>query len=284
LAIKKKRTHIYLLLPLYAYYGLFFLVPLGILFIYSFWLTSTTKIIPIFTLHNYIEMFTKELYRTIIFRSLYIGLVIGLLCVLLSYPLAYALTFKYKKLQDAILYLILISLFSNYLVRVYAWKTILGNYGFINQILTYLGIIKQPLEFLLYSKTAVVITLVFILVPYTILPIFSSLQNVSIDLIEAAKDLGANSARAFFKITLPLSMPGVTTGFIFSFILSAGDYVTPQLVGGNSGLMIGRIISDQFGQSYNWPLGSAISYMMIFLMIIIINIFIWITRILKLRS
>jgi spermidine/putrescine transport system permease protein len=170
------------------------------------------------------------------------------------------------------------------LVRVYAWKTILGNYGFINQILTYLGIIKQPLEFLLYSKTAVVITLVFILVPYTILPIFSSLQNVSIDLIEAAKDLGANPTRAFFKITLPLSMPGVTTGFIFSFILSAGDYVTPQLVGGNSGLMIGRIISDQFGQSYNWPLGSAISYMMIFLMIVIINIFIWITRILKLRS
>jgi len=177
----------------------------------------------------------------------------------------------------------LISLFSNYLVRVYAWKTILGNNGLINQFLMYIGLIKQPLEFLLYSSSAIIITLIYILIPFTILPIFSSLQNVSSDLIEAAKDLGANSAIAFYKVTLPLSMPGVITGFTFSFILSAGDYVTPQLVGGPTGLMIGKIIADQFGTVYNWPLGSALSYFMIFLMILIINILIYVTRILKLK-
>lgn len=283
MAKERKLQHIFLLSPISLYYSLFFLIPMGILFIYSFWIASVTRIVPTFTLTNYLLIFTKPLYRTVLIRSMGIGLITATICVLAGYPLAYALTFKYKKLQDVVLYIILISLFSNYLVRVYAWKTILGNNGLINQFLMYIGLIKQPLEFLLYSSSAIIITLIYILIPFTILPIFSSLQNVSSDLIEAAKDLGANSAIAFYKVTLPLSMPGVITGFTFSFILSAGDYVTPQLVGGPTGLMIGKIIADQFGTVYNWPLGSALSYFMIFLMILIINILIYVTRILKLK-
>jgi len=279
--VKKRNKHIYLLSPLYIYLILFFFAPIFILFIYSFWLKSSSGFIHTFTLQNYIKIFSNPLYLTVIRNSILIGLVTAVICVLASYPVAYAIAFKYKKLQDVILYIILISLFSSYLVRVYAWRIILGRYGLINQILIYLKLIKEPLTFFLYSPTSVIITLVFILIPFTILPIYSSLTNISIDLHEAAADLGANKFKTFFKVTLPLSKSGVTSGFIFSFVLATGDYVTPQLVGGTQGLMIGRIISDQFGMAFNWPFGSSLAYFTLFLIVLTVNLFIWIVKILK---
>jgi len=281
--MKKRKTFVYLLLPFWSYYTLFFFVPLGALFIYSFWLTTSKGLIPAFTFQNYADIFSKKLYFILIMRTIRIGFITAIICVVASYPVAYLLTFKYRKIQDFALYLILISLFSNYLVRIYAWKIILGRKGLINQTLMYLGLIKEPLSFLLYSSTAVIITLVFLFVPFTILPIFSALQNVKTELLEAARDLGANNFQTFWKVTLPLSMPGVVTGFIFSFILSAGDYVTPQLVGGTTGLMIGKIIADQFGMRYNWPFGSALSYLTLLLLLLIVYCVIWVLKILKLR-
>jgi spermidine/putrescine transport system permease protein len=281
--MKKGKRFFYLVSPLFTYFTFFFFVPMFVLFAYSFWKTTTTGLVPTFTLMNYAKIFSKPLYPVIIVRSIRIGFVTAVVCVLISYPVAYSLTFKYKKLQDFVLFLILVSLFSSYLVRVYAWKTILGDNGLINQVLEYTGLITKPLRFLLYSPTAVIITLVFILTPFTILPIFSSLQNISVDLMEAAQDLGANRAETFFKITIPLSMPGVITGFIFSFVIAVGDYVTPQMVGGTQGLMIGRIIQDQFGLTYDWPFGSAIAYFMIFSLIFLINLVIWLLKLFRLR-
>jgi spermidine/putrescine transport system permease protein len=281
--MRKKRTHIFLLSPLLLYFALFFFVPMAVLFVYSFWTKTTTDLVPTFTLRNYAHIFAKALYPRIIWNSLRIGLITAGICVLASYPVAYALTFKYKRLQDFALYLILISLFSSYLVRVYAWKTILGTNGLINQILITLGLIEEPVTFLLYSPTSVIITLVFILIPFTVLPIFSSLQNINLDLLEAARDLGANSAQTFFRVILPLSMPGIVSGFTFSFILAAGDYVTPQMVGGTSGLMIGRIVADQFGMIYDWPFGSALSYSTILLLILVVAFVNWALRATKLR-
>jgi spermidine/putrescine transport system permease protein len=266
-----------------AYFALFFFVPMVVLFVYSFWTKTTTELVPTFTLRNYANIFSKALYPRIIWTSVRIGLITAGICVLASYPVAYALTFKYKRLQDFALYLILISLFSSYLVRVYAWKTILGTNGLINQILLTLHLIEEPVTFLLYSPTSVIITLVFILIPFTVLPIFSSLQNINLDLLEAARDLGANSAQTFFRVILPLSMPGIVSGFTFSFILAAGDYVTPQMVGGTSGLMIGRIVADQFGMIYDWPFGSALSYFTILLLILIVAFLNWALRVTKLR-
>lgn len=281
--MKKAKGYVYLLSPLFTYFVVFFFAPLFILFIYSFWLKTSTGLVPTFTLFNYLSIFSRRLYPIVIIRSIRIGFITSIICVMLSYPVAYSLTFKYKKLQDFVLYLILISLFSSYLVRVYAWKTILGSNGLFNQVLKYFGLIDEPLRFLLYSPTAIIITLVFIFIPFTILPIYSSLQNIGVDLIEAARDLGANRLETFYKVTLPLSMPGVITGFIFSFVLAAGDYVTPQMVGGTGGLMVGRIVQDQFGMTYNWPFGSALAYFTIFILIFLINCAIWVTRLLKLR-
>ncbi len=281
--MKKGKKHFYLLSPLFTYFFIFLFIPLFILFIYSFWHKTSTGLIPTFTLSNYLSIFTKSLYPLVIFRSVRIGFITSIICLLLSYPVAYSLTFKYKKFQDFVLYLILISLFSSYLVRVYAWKTILGYNGLINQVLKYMGLIDKPLRFLLYSQAAIIITLVFIFIPYTILPIYSSLQNINTDLIEAARDLGASRIQTFYKVTLPLSIPGVITSFIFSFVLAAGDYVTPQMVGGTKGLMVGRVVQDQFGMTYNWPFGSALAYFTIFLLIFLISCVIWFTRVLKLR-
>jgi len=281
--MKKGKRFFYLVSPLFTYFTFFFFVPMFVLVAYSFWKTTTTGLVPTFTLMNYAKIFSKPLYPVIIVRSIRIGFVTAVVCVLISYPVAYSLTFKYKRLQDFVLFLILVSLFSSYLVRVYAWKTILGDNGLINQVLEYTGLITKPLRFLLYSPTAVIITLVFILTPFTILPIFSSLQNISVDLMEAAQDLGANRAKTFFKITIPLSMPGVITGFIFSFVIAVGDYVTPQMVGGTQGLMIGRIIQDQFGLTYDWPFGSALAYFMIFSLIFLINLVIWLLKLFRLR-
>jgi spermidine/putrescine transport system permease protein len=281
--MKRRRTHLYLLSPLALYFSLFFLVPMLVLLAYSFWTKTSTELVPTFTLANYVNIFSKALYPRIIWASVRIGLITAGICVLVSYPVAYALTFKYKRLQDFALYLILISLFSSYLVRVYAWKTILGTNGLINQILMSMRIIGEPVTFLLYSPTSVIITLVFILIPFTVLPMFSSLQNINLDLLEAARDLGASSAQTFFRVILPLSMPGIVSGFTFSFILAAGDYVTPQMVGGTAGLMIGRIVADQFGMIYDWPFGSALSYFTILLLIIIVALVNWIMRATKLR-
>jgi spermidine/putrescine transport system permease protein len=269
--------------PLLVYFTILFFAPMIVLFVYSFWRTTTTGLVPAFTLMNYANIFSRALYPVVISRSIQIGFITAVLCVLISYPVAFSLTFKYKRLQDFVLYLILVSLFSSYLVRVYAWKTILGNNGLINQILKYLGLIKEPLSFLLYSPTAVIITLVFIQIPFTMLPIFSSLQNINVDLIEAARDLGAGRWSTFFKVVLPLSMPGVITGFTFAFVISAGDYVTPQMVGGTKGTMVGRIIQDQFGLTYNWPFGSALAYFMIISLVMIVNVVIWALRAFKLR-
>jgi spermidine/putrescine transport system permease protein len=257
-----------------VYYILFLVVPLIALFVISFWERTSWNLIPAFTLSNYLKIFSKSIYYSLMLRSILMGFIIAVVCVILSYPLAYALTFRFTKRQDVVLYLILISLFSSYLVRIYAWKTILGKFGLINQILSYLHIIKEPLEFLLYSRIAVIVTLVFIFTPFTLLPIYSSLQNVSKDVIEAAKDLGANNLNTLYKITIPLSMPGIIAGFIFTFLLSTGDYVTPQLVGGTSGMMIGKVIADQFGIVYDWPFGSAIAYFLIFVMIFVVLVFI----------
>ncbi len=281
--MRRRRTHVYLLSPLMLYFALFFLIPMVVLFVYSFWTKTTTDLVPAFTLKNYAKIFSKALYPWIVWNSLRIGLITAGICVLASYPVAYALTFKYKRLQDFALYLILISLFSSYLVRVYAWKTILGTNGLINQILISLKLIDQPVTFLLYSPTSVIITLVFILIPFTVLPVFSSLQNINVDLLEAARDLGANSAQTFFRVILPLSMPGIVSGFTFSFILAAGDYVTPQMVGGTRGIMIGRIVADQFGMIYDWPFGSALSYGTILLLILVVAFINWALRATKLR-
>ncbi|MCZ7553052.1 MAG: hypothetical protein B6D39_08505 [Anaerolineae bacterium UTCFX2] len=240
-----------------------FLAPIFVFFIYSFWRLEGFEIIREWTLENYVHVIENKVYVQLIVRSIGIGMITGIVTVLLGYPVAYAMVFRMKAEREMILLLMILSLFSSYLVRVYAWKTILGNNGVINHILMTLRLVQEPVSWLMYSKLAVIITLASVFLPITVLPLYSSLMNISYSLIEASRDLGAGPAQTFRKVTLPLSMHGVIAGFIFTFVLTAGDYVTPALLGGSNGMMIGNAIASQFGVASNWPLGSAITFFVV---------------------
>jgi spermidine/putrescine transport system permease protein len=189
------------------------------------------------------------------------------LALLLGYPLAYFLSFQSTRRKDLFYQLVIIPLWVSYLVRGYAWKTILGSDGVLNGFLQYLHITNHPVEFFLYSPFAVILTLTHIYTPFTFLPIYASLEHIPRNLIEASQDLGASPARTFWRVILPLSRPGVLAGATFAFVLTLGDFLAPLLVGGPSGIMISNIVVSLFGAAYNWPLGAAISLCMLVLVV-----------------
>jgi len=246
--------------------------PMLVFFIYSFWYLKGYTIVREWTLQNYVEVVTNATYMKLIGRSITVGLITACLTVVLSYPVAYAMAFRLQKERETVLMLMILSLFSCYLVRVYAWKTILGNSGVINTILLGLGIVQQPVEWLIYTQFAVIVTLTSVFLPICILPLYSVLMNIHPNLLEAARDLGANPTMTFLKVTLPLSMPGVMAGFLFAFVLTAGDYITPALLGGSNAQLIGNSIASQFGTISNWPLGSAITFSMVIVFAVVFGL------------
>jgi spermidine/putrescine transport system permease protein len=186
-----------------------------------------------------------------------------LFSLVLGYPLAYLLSFQTGRRKNLLYQLVIIPLWVSYLVRAYAWKTILGTDGVLNTSLQYLHLTSHPLQFLLYSPFAVVLTLTHIYTPFTFLPIYAAMEHIPRNLIEASDDLGASRLQTFLRVILPLSLPGVLAGATFAFVLSFGDFLAPLLLGGPSGIMISNIVVSLFGAAYNWPLGAAISFCML---------------------
>jgi spermidine/putrescine transport system permease protein len=244
----------------------FLLVPYALLFCYSFWTVSPQQtIVHNWTFQNYVQLVRNPIYLSVLFCSLRIAAAATLLALLLGYPLAYFLSFHAQKRKDLLYQLVIIPLWASYLVRGYAWKTILGSDGVLNGLLQYLHITRHPVEFFLYSPFAVVLTLTHIYTPFTFLPIYASLEHVPRNLIEASHDLGASPWSTFRRVILPLSLPGVLAGATFAFVLTLGDFLAPLLVGGASSIMISNIVVSLFGAAYNWPLGAAISLCMLLL-------------------
>jgi spermidine/putrescine transport system permease protein len=190
-----------------------------------------------------------------------------LFSLVLGYPLAYFLSFYAGNRKDLLYQMVIIPLWVSYLVRAYAWKTILGSDGVLNTSLQYLHLTRHPLDFLLYSPFAVVLTLTHIYTPFAILPIYAALEHIPRNLVEASHDLGATPAQTFWKVIFPLSIPGVVAGATFAFVLSLGDFLAPLLLGGPSGIMISNIVVSLFGAAYNWPLGAAISLGMLVIVV-----------------
>jgi spermidine/putrescine transport system permease protein len=246
----------------------FLLVPYAILFCYSFWSVSPQQtIVHNWNLQNYVQIVRNPIYLSVLLRSMRIAGAVTLLALLLGYPLAYYLSFHAAKRKDLLYQLVIIPLWASYLVRGYAWKTILGSDGVLNGLLQYLHLTRHPVEFLLYSPFAVVLTLSHIYTPFTFLPIYASLEHVPRNLVEASDDLGASPWSTFRRVILPLSLPGVLAGATFAFVLTLGDFLAPLLVGGASGIMISNIVVSLFGAAYNWPLGAAISFCMLLLVV-----------------
>jgi spermidine/putrescine transport system permease protein len=253
-------------IPPALWVSVFLLVPYAILLCYSFWSVSSQQVIVHnWNLQNYLQLVRNPIYLTVLFRSMRIAGAVTLLALVLGYPLAYYLSFHAAGRKDLLYQLVIIPLWASYLVRGYAWKTILGSDGVLNGFLQYLHITQHPVESLLYSPFAVVLTLTHIYTPFTFLPIFASLEHVPRNLVEASHDLGASPWATFRRVILPLSLPGVLAGATFAFVLTLGDFLAPLLVGGPSGIMISNIVVSLFGAAYNWPLGAAISLCMLLL-------------------
>ncbi|HET7335234.1 MAG TPA: ABC transporter permease [Rhizomicrobium sp.] len=233
--------------------------PLILLALYSVWTQDGFAVDKTFTLTQYATAFGRENYRALFYRSLEISSIVTLVTVLMAYPMAYFVAFRVHRSKFVWLILLTIPFWTSYLLRVFAWKIILGYNGVINSGLMSLGLIKQPLEFLLYNPTAVIVTLAHAWAAFAILPIYVSLEKIDRSLLEAAADLGDGPIRRFFRITLPLSLPGVLGAAILVFVPTTGDYVTPALVGGTDGVMIANVIYVQFAKIGNWPLGAALA-------------------------
>lgn len=245
-----------------------FAVPILLLFAVSFWSVKNFKLQPDFTFAAW-QRFVSA-YGDLALYTVLVGLMTGLLCTVLGFIFAYAARFKAGRFGDLLLVATLITLFGGYLVKIYAWKSILGADGLLNQALMGLGLTDQPLGFLIYSRPAVVVALVYFLLPFAILPIYASLRNVPEATIEAARDLGASSLQVLTRVIIPQISSGLFSAFAFSFLLAAGDYVTPMLLGGTSGSMLGQFVLLEFSTNFNWPAGSALSFGLLFACLLVL--------------
>jgi len=256
---REGRQGLTLISPTLLYAILMLAAPLAMVVTFSFWTQTYLDIDTTLTLDNYREAWSKPIYRALMLRSLGISVVVTIATVILAFPIAYFLSFRVKRRKALWLFLITIPFWTSYLLRVFLWKVILGYNGVLNSALLGLGIIDEPLTIILYNINAVIITLAHAWAPFAILPIFVALEKIDRSYLEAAIDLGDGPVRRFFRITVPLAMPGIMAATLIVLIPTVGDFITPRLVGGNNGLMIANIIQTQFGKANNAPLGAALA-------------------------
>lgn len=246
-------------LPPLLWVGLFLLLPYALMLAHSFWIVRDGFIVHQWNLQNYRTLITNPVYAQVLLRSMRIAASVTLCSLLLGYPLAYYLSFHAAGRKEILYQLVIVPLWVSYLVRGYAWKTILGSDGVLNGFLQYLHLTREPVGFFLYSSFAVILVLTHIYTPFVFLPIYAALEHIPRPVVEASQDLGAGALKTFLRVILPLSLPGLLAGATFAFVLSLGDFLAPLLVGGASGTMIANIVQSLFGAAYDWPLGAAIS-------------------------
>jgi spermidine/putrescine transport system permease protein len=263
--LDRRATFWALYLPPLLWLGVFFLAPLVLMAAFSFRPDTRGELFQLWTptLGQYERLFAGGSYWGLLGTSLFMAFGVALCATVLAYPVAYFLAMRAGRRAGLYLVLLLIPFWTSFLLRVMAWKIMLGSDGAINSFLRYVGLVEAPLDFLLYNRFAVVLTLIYAWIPFVALPMLAALQRIDPSLFEAAADLGATPARRFWRVTFPLSMPGVLAAFFMVFIPTVGEYVTPLLVGGSRGSMYGNIIQDFFTKAVNWPLGSALSMIML---------------------
>jgi len=259
--------------PPIVWLTLFFLVPLTLIVAFSF-RGGTGVAGPdspwILSLEHYAEILGTVAFVRLLGISILVAFSVAALATIAAYPVAYFLTFRAGRMAPLYLTLLLIPFAVSYLLRVMAWKLMLGPEGGINSLLAWLGMIEEPLSLLLYSRAAVIITLVYVWIPFATLPIYAAMQRIERGHLEAAADLGAGPWSRFARVTLPLSLPGALAAFFMVFIPSVGEYVTPALVGGTDGVMYGNIIQGFFTRSANWPMGAALAVLMLVMTILLV--------------
>lgn len=245
------------LLPPLMWMTLLYFVPIALLLVYSFWRLESFEIVQTFSLDNFQTIASNASYRKVLVRTVAIALGVTVMDAAIALPLGYFITRHGGRYRQLLTLLVILPLWSSYLVRVFAWKIILGYNGVINTVLLSLGILDTPSQAFLYNSFSVTLTFVHVWLPFMILPVITAFEQLPPSLLEASADLNAPPWTTFRRVILPLVMPGVLAGSINVFALTMGDFITPSLVGGASDIMLGNVIASQFGVSYNWPLGAA---------------------------
>jgi spermidine/putrescine transport system permease protein len=250
---------------------MFLVVPLILLLLLSFESASFGGMQSKWTFANYIRLVSRPVYVDLIIKTTRIAFSVTVLTLLVAFPMSYWIVSKPPHRRAQLLFWILVPFWISYVVRTYAWIPLLGNNGVINFALIRMGVISEPLSILLFNQITVHIGLLYVYLPYAIIPITLSLERIDRSLLEAASDCGASPIQQLLRITIPLCLPGILAGAIIVFIVCMGAYVTPTLLGGTTGIMIGNVIPDMFGVGLNWPLGAAVSVVLM----VIIMIWIW---------
>lgn len=258
-----------LIAPGLGWLALFMVIPCLLIFMLSFFERGTYGGIDyVFTLENFIRA-ADNLYLQILMDSVRIAGTTTIIALLLAYPTAYAISLAPKNKQTTLLFLVMLPFWSNYLIRTYAWIVLLNREGLINNSLEAIGVINEPLN-ILYNEFAVITGLVYNYLPFVVLAIYASISKLNPEIREASEDLGAPAWKTFFRITLPLTMPGVAAGAVFVFVLSVGNFITPDLLGGGRLQMVGNLIYDQFLSARDWPFGATLSFILIGIMMMLL--------------
>ncbi len=266
-----------LAMPTVLWLLVFFVLPLVIVLVVSFMSRGRGGVAELpFTLEHYGRSF--GIFSIILWRSIGLAALTTVVCLLVGYPLAFFISTRRRRLaQQVTLFLVILPFWTNFLIRTYAWRILLGDEGTINGFLISLGLISEALP-LLNTQFAVLLGLVYGFLPFMALPIYASVERFNFRFVDAAQDLGANDLRTFWRVVLPLTMPGVLAGCALVFIPSVGAFVTPDLLGGTKGLMIGNLINNQFGGSGNMPLGSALSIVMMAVVMLSLLVYVFANR------
>jgi spermidine/putrescine transport system permease protein len=239
------------------------LIPNILMLVYSLWSTEEGVLRREFSLTNYVDVLTNDVTLTILLRTLLTAIGAALLATAIAYAMAWFVVKKLTRWRMLAVLLVIVPLWISYLVRVYSWKILLGESGVINSTFLAVGIIDEPLSFMLYSRFSVFVTLTYVSIPFAFVAAYSALERIPKSLLEASADSGATPGRAFRTVVWPLSRQGVGIGFALAFLLCVGDYLTPAMVGGLQGTMFGSLIVNQFGLANNWPLGAAMSIVLL---------------------
>ena len=242
---------------------LFVVIPILSFVVVSFWTLQDGQILLIPTLANYRAFFTEGSYLSVYLQTVGLSLQVTMVNVALSTAIALFIFRRTPRMRFLILMSFMLPLFMSYIIKVYSIRSILGQRGLLNEAMLGLGLIDQPIEALLFSRTAIFIALAVLYLPYAILPIYLALDRIPANYLAAGADLGATPLQALRDVVLPLARPGIAAGAVFTFILTFGDFVTPQMVGGTQGFTFGRIVFSQFGLALNWPLGSALAVILL---------------------
>ena len=252
----------------------FYLVPLAMLLVYAFWSVDYLTIDRTPTLTNFETFFTNSLYPKVLGRTILMAATVTATTAVLAFPLAYFLARKVRRNRELLLVLVVFPLWASYLVRIFAWQTILGTNGILNGFLEWARIIDEPVAALLYSRTAMYLAFCQVWLPFMILPLYVVLERLPSNLLEASADLGGNGVQTFLRVVLPLARPGLLAGGLSVFSLTLGDYITPTLLGGPGDQLIGKIVADNFGVAYNWPLGATLVIPILF----VVSLFLWVAN------